>query len=113
LLERSLDLVAMLVAITKAGGVYVPLDSRAPAARLQAVLDDTRPALLVTDQPHALTGVPALTVGELAAAAGETSDPRVGIHPEQLAYVMYTSGSTGIPKGIGITHTDVAALALD
>ncbi|MER7756434.1 amino acid adenylation domain-containing protein [Kitasatospora sp. NPDC097643] len=110
--ERSLDLVVALLAITKTGGVYVPLDVRAPQARIQAILDDTRPALLVTDHTHpAPAGVPTATVAELTGP--DNSDPQVAVHPEQLAYVMYTSGSTGTPKGIGITHTDVAALALD
>ncbi|MFI1582861.1 amino acid adenylation domain-containing protein [Embleya sp. NPDC020630] len=102
LLERSLDLVAALLAIVKAGAGYVPLDPRFPSSRIDLIMRHTDAALLLT--PETLT---ALDRHHHGAAA-----PDIACHPRQLAYVMFTSGSTGEPKGIAVTHHDVAALAL-
>ena len=116
LLERSLELVVATLAVTKAGGVYVPLDSRYPLARMELILKETGSAVLLTSaarhsQPLP-QGVPALVV-DCGPLANDPGNPAVTCHPDQLAYVMYTSGSTGTPKGIGITHRDVLKLALD
>ncbi|MFJ8475255.1 amino acid adenylation domain-containing protein [Kitasatospora sp. NPDC094011] len=108
LLERSPALVVAVLAVLKAGGTYVPLDDAQPEERLRAVLADAGAGLAVTDRDHpALTGLTTLTVGE------ETAD-NLGLRfpADQLAYVMHTSGSTGVPKGIGITHRSIVDLAL-
>ncbi|MFE9674072.1 amino acid adenylation domain-containing protein [Streptomyces sp. NPDC006259] len=117
-LDRSVDAVVAILAVLKAGGTYVPLDLRHPAARTGLILRDTGAALLVTsmDAPP-FDGVPRLalddpaTVAELA--AGPAADLRIPASPADAAYVMYTSGSTGRPKGIVVTHANVAALASD
>ncbi len=104
LLERSAGLVVALLAIVKAGAAYVPLDPRFPSARVDLIMRETGAALLLTED--------VLTALHPAAGADD-SDPGIRCHGDQLAYVMYTSGSTGEPKGIGTTHHDVAGLALD
>ncbi|MFF9027204.1 amino acid adenylation domain-containing protein [Streptomyces iakyrus] len=117
-LDRSVDAVVAILAVLKAGGTYVPLDPRQPAARTELIVRDTRPALLLTtrDAPP-LDGVSRLdlddptTAAELA--AGPAADLRLTASPADAAYVMYTSGSTGRPKGITVTHANVAALASD
>ncbi|MFE9613501.1 non-ribosomal peptide synthase/polyketide synthase [Streptomyces sp. NPDC006012] len=116
--ERSLTQVVATLAVLKAGGVYVPLDTRYPASRLERILTDTGAVAVLThraatplDLPHPL---PVVEID--APESGDTADadvPSGAAHPDQLAYVMYTSGSTGTPKGIAITHRDVVALALD
>ncbi|MEL5954365.1 amino acid adenylation domain-containing protein [Streptomyces sp. CLV115] len=101
-LPRSVDSVIALLAVLDAGAAFLPLDAAYPPERLRELIDDTRPALVLTagavdglpwttllDEAAALSGAP-LTTGELAA-------PR---HPEHLAYVIHTSGSTGRPKGV-------------
>ncbi|MGV4982339.1 amino acid adenylation domain-containing protein [Streptomyces sp. NRAIS4] len=122
LLERSAALVVATLAVLKAGGVYVPLHHSHPAERMRRVVADTGARLLLTDDAsRALLpepGVPALLVGDAhtdAAADGRwpDTDPAPDIAPDRLAYVMFTSGSTGVPKGIGITHRDAIDLALD
>ncbi|QKV91249.1 non-ribosomal peptide synthase/polyketide synthase [Streptomyces sp. NA02950] len=99
LMDRSAELVVAQLAVVKAGGVYVPVDARAPRERRQALLE--RVGAAVT-----------LTAADVAAArdAERTplSDPA---HPDRLAYVMFTSGSTGEPKAVGVRHRDVVALA--
>ncbi|WP_411122645.1 amino acid adenylation domain-containing protein [Streptomyces sp. x-19] len=118
LLERSADLVVAVLAVLKAGGTYVPLNGRFPAERLRGLLEQVDAALLITDcasSAHPVVGacpVPVIDVAAAGAPGGPTA-PRTPCPPEQAAYVMFTSGTTGVPKGIVVTHANVAALALD
>ncbi|MFB8237929.1 non-ribosomal peptide synthase/polyketide synthase [Kitasatospora purpeofusca] len=117
--ERSAGLVVSILAVLRAGAAYVPIDPRYPASRRGHIMADSRVSVLLTD-----TASPALECEHdalvLVVDADAGTDPEVpdvrlpgAVHPEQLAYVMYTSGSTGVPKGVGITHADVTALASD
>jgi amino acid adenylation domain-containing protein len=109
-MERSAELVIGLLAIWKAGGAYVPLDPSYPADRIQFMLRDARPRVVLTQQ-HLLP-----SLDQTAADLIALDDPRAGHHIEpdsnlkvptdagQLAYIIYTSGSTGQPKGGMNTH---------
>ena len=103
--ERSAEMVVGLLAILKAGGAYVPLDPAYPADRLAYMLEDARPAVLLTQRPL-LASLPARDLAVLCLdqpdADGPCHDPVAGTLPDSLAYVIYTSGSTGKPKGIGV-----------
>ncbi|HEY2724811.1 MAG TPA: amino acid adenylation domain-containing protein [Pseudonocardiaceae bacterium] len=118
LMDRSVGHVVTVLAIAKAGATYLPLDARAPAERMRTILADSGAAVLVTD---ASTETAArdihsghlVVVGGAEAAAGPDTDPEVAVHADQLAYVMHTSGSTGVAKGVAVRHRDVAALATD
>ncbi|WP_282796165.1 non-ribosomal peptide synthetase [Streptomyces sp. CC224B] len=122
-LPRSAAYVVTVLAVLKAGGAYLPLDSAYPAARLEFMLRDAAPAALVTDAgtaaalpaadcPRLVLDDPA-TRAALAAAPDQEPPPSWRGHPDQLAYLMYTSGSTGTPKGVGVTHRGVTGLATD
>jgi len=116
LLNRTVDLVAILIAIHKSGLAYVPLDPRHPAERLKHIIADADLAALITDQDH----VPELPLAQIAiirlndntAVNGEVllhSQPDAA-RLDDLAYVIYTSGSTGNPKGVEITQRSLVNL---
>jgi amino acid adenylation domain-containing protein len=119
LMERSADLVVATLAILKAGGFYVPLHTAYPAARIQWITDQLGgPVLLVDEHTRSGGGLPAgceivVVDSEQASSAWPSSDPAVETSPDQLAYVLFTSGSTGEPKGVAVPHKDVLALVLD
>lgn len=106
-LERSLDALVALLAVTKAGGGWIPLDPAYPKDRLARILTDSR-APVVISRRLLLDLLPTLDarVIDLDTDAGGSDDtgPARATSPRHLAYVMYTSGSTGTPKGAMVEH---------
>ncbi|UYP21095.1 amino acid adenylation domain-containing protein [Rhodococcus sp. Z13] len=110
-LPRSPELVVAILAVTRAGGIYLPVDVTHPAARLQALVDDAQPALAVTTGVE-FTGVPTLRLDDpdVAARLADGADFHRPITSDRGAYLVYTSGSTGTPKGVLVTHRNVTSL---
>jgi amino acid adenylation domain-containing protein len=116
-IERSLELAVAFIGILKAGGAYVPLDPSYPKERFDFMLEDTRTPVMLTQKSlvsSVLAGrkVTALCVDEIAASSpnGTDSNPAPAGGPTSLAYVMYTSGSTGQPKGVMIENRAIVRL---
>ncbi len=112
-LERSLEMVISLLAILKAGGAYVPIDPAYPIERIYFMLEDARPAVLLTQQ-HLQPILPANGITTFCIdSQPETLNhfPSHNLHnitlPDNLAYMIYTSGSTGKPKGALNAHAGV------
>lgn len=114
LLERSIEMVAALLAVLKAGGAYVPLDPAYPQERLRFVLAASGAHVLLTDRRLADLlpehGAKVVYVNDEPAVLPQTSELPARVDPQCLAYVIYTSGSTGEPKGVAITHANVSRL---
>ena len=119
-MERSVAMVVTLLAILKAGGAYVPIDPVHPVQRLTELLADCNPVVVLTDQVGG-AALPALSVPVLLTEDDQESDwpahdpdPDVrGVGARNLAYIMYTSGSSGSAKGVMIEHRNVLRLVIN
>ncbi|HLK33367.1 MAG TPA: amino acid adenylation domain-containing protein [Terriglobales bacterium] len=114
-LERCPAAVVAFLAVLKAGGAYLPLDCSYPAERLSFILQDAQPAILVTKSNllNGLTSKPSKVVVLDEETPAESINHRletVNVLADHLAYVIYTSGSTGQPKGVQVTHGNLANL---
>jgi amino acid adenylation domain-containing protein len=113
-LERGVELVVGLLGVLKAGGAYLPLDPSYPSQRLSYMIEDVGLKVLLTEERVVLPEHQARVVkldGDWEEIAKQSAD-NLGVEkdPEELAYVVYTSGSTGAPKGVQVTHGNVTRL---
>jgi amino acid adenylation domain-containing protein len=107
LLDRSIDMVAAALAVIRVGASYVPIDPATPPARVAAILADADPATVVTSSTLAgLVDGPVVLVDALPTGAG-TARPSTW---DTRAYVIFTSGTTGRPKGVQVTHGNLLRL---
>jgi amino acid adenylation domain-containing protein len=109
-LERSVDFPLAALAIFKAGGAYLPLETKTPSRRLQMMLNAAQASVVLTSSNWlgslAGNGRKLIALDHCAAEMSRCSAEALPlcVTPEQLAYVIYTSGSTGTPKAVAIGH---------
>ncbi|MGA4846506.1 amino acid adenylation domain-containing protein [Streptomyces sp. G5(2025)] len=112
-LPRTAELVVGMLAVLKSGAAYLPIDPKYPSHRLAHILTEAKPQLILTDTGTEsvlpVTDTPRLHLDDVDLENGENGDIGLGgsPRPDDLAYVMYTSGSSGTPKGVAVTHRNV------
>ena len=107
-LDRSADFIVSALAVMKAGGAYLPIETTCPADRLAYMIADAGVRLVIAgaeSEARVRAGGAAIVLPrDPADAARNDPAPRVRVHAASLAYVIYTSGSTGRPKGVALSH---------
>ncbi|WP_189135890.1 non-ribosomal peptide synthase/polyketide synthase, partial [Wenjunlia tyrosinilytica] len=112
-LPRSAETVIGILAVLKAGGVYLPVDPTLPADRIEYLLGDARPAL-VLDAASLAAALETDPATGATPVGDPTDEDRVGpLRPDNCAYVIYTSGSTGRPKGVAVEHRAMVNLLVN
>ncbi len=112
-LERSHEIAVAVLAVLKAGGAYVPVDPQYPRDRVAFMLEDSRAAVLITEEalltrlPDNMPAVICLDRDRATLMSESEEQPASGVTSADLAYVIYTSGSTGKPKGVEVRHRSV------
>jgi len=114
-LERSVDLIAGLLGIMKAGGAYLPLDPGLPVERIKGMLADAGAKVLLTRKGLDHDFAKSIFVDDVRDNANgtlnaelETKDFKTDVTDQNLAYIIFTSGSTGRPKGVAVEHRQLA-----
>src|SRR6185369_14181156 len=116
MMERSPDMIVSLLGVLKAGGAYLPLDPDYPRERLAFMLQDAAVRTVLTHRalsdrlPQTEADVICLDEAWTEISTGSKEDPERWVSPDNLAYITYTSGSTGHPKGVQVVHRGVVRL---
>ncbi|MFC0040245.1 amino acid adenylation domain-containing protein [Actinomadura rayongensis] len=115
LVQRSADVIVATLAILKAGAAYAPIHESYPDDRVQWAVNEVNAPVIIVDAAtrDRVKDVSAHVLAVDDVNGCPATDPGIPAHPEQLAYVMFTSGSTGLPKGAMLNHGDVVDLAMD
>ncbi|MFD4430100.1 amino acid adenylation domain-containing protein [Nocardia sp. NPDC058497] len=116
-MRRSIDQLVAMLAIIQAGGAYVPIDPDLPAARIGRIVDTVQPACVLTcadtefAETTSVVRTDKLDTSGLDASPLTDADRLAPVRPDNIAYVIFTSGTTGVPKGVTVTHRGLAYLA--
>jgi len=113
-LNSGIELITGIMGIIKAGGAYVPIDPDYPEYRINYILNDCKGCFVITTRAFSskLANLSAAEIieldGDIISSSGASEqNPNIDIKPANLAYTMYTSGTTGVPNGVMIEHNSV------
>ncbi len=116
-MERSIDILAGMLGILKAGCAYVPIDPEYPAERIKYMLEDTASEFIITGKRSSqklkvIENVKLIDLDaeQLTISKLPKDNLKISVKPNNLAYVIYTSGSTGLPKGVMVEHAGIMNL---
>lgn len=107
-LPRSFEQIISILAILKCGAAYIPLDSQMPGERLQQLLEDSQARLIISSAQQPEISLPVIDPNQNQSEADNL--PLNACFPESPAYIMFTSGSTGVPKGVTVVHRNIIHL---
>lgn len=108
-MDHGVEMIATLLAILKVGAAYVPAEPAFPQERIQYMMSQSESSFVITQQQYAqiFNNEELVFVEKGQAIEADAPDPCDEVVPESLAYVLYTSGTTGYPKGVAVEHRNV------
>ncbi|HET9893412.1 MAG TPA: amino acid adenylation domain-containing protein, partial [Streptosporangiaceae bacterium] len=112
-IERGPDLMVALLAVLKSGGAYLPIDAGSPRSRIAAMVSAAHARIVLVTTGAAVPGLAGLDVVRVDASLEDAAPPPDVSHPLSLAYISFTSGSTGVPKGVAVPQRAVIRLISD
>lgn len=112
---RSIDTIACAIAILKIGSAYLPLPGSTPTSFIQNIMDDSKPQAMICENHLHINGINQILVSDIKAELDSynKNDLNVCIKDSDVAYVTYTSGTTGKPKGVVVSHSSVINLVIN
>ncbi len=108
--ERSIEMIVGMLAVIKAGGAYVPIDASYPAERIDYILEDSRAKAVLAYNVDVKTDIPVINLAEKQLWEGTQDNLPVINKPNDLMYLIYTSGTSGKPKGVMLEHRGVVSM---
>lgn len=108
--EKSLETIISICSILKLGGAYIPVDSNYPDERIQYMINDAKPSAVLVKDRVLKTAVQIIKIDGILERNEYLENPIIDYDSESLAYIMYTSGTTGVPKGSLISHKNIIRL---
>jgi amino acid adenylation domain-containing protein/thioester reductase-like protein len=109
---RSMDTIISIMAVLKAGGTYLPIDVEWPQSRVNNIIEDGKPSILIKrvceEEEYKNSSLKVISTLDPKIYSDNNNNPNVEINPKDLAYIIFTSGTSGRPKGVMIEHDSIA-----